>query len=165
MRPRPGGGPTCSIPSCLPLPSWACRPDECNPLSASGHPLPSSSIVGLGSPLPEACWHPLFPISFSLKLWPFIDFFSTLSLTAHLDPRGACRTSPAWPGGGGWVSEARSTGLSLYGRRPWDQRGQGLAPDHTTGQGEFRIQRLLTASLLCSILPVSPCVGRNRFTS
>ena len=53
------------------------------------------------------------------------------------------------------MSEARSTGLSLYGRGPWDQRRQALAQDHTASQGRIQIQRLLTAGLCCFILPAS----------
>lgn len=95
--------PTCSLPSCLPCVScWAPGPgDRMNVADPSAFAISCSPCpqLAIGSPLPEAYSHRHSPIPSSVEPSPFFDyFFSTLSLTAHLDPGGALRTSPAWPG-------------------------------------------------------------------
>ena len=119
-------------------------------------PPPILAQGALGLLLQMLCHTP--PCTFPLYSNPslMISSLSTLFLTAYLNPRE--HKGPALPGleGETRVSATRNPGLSLYGRGPWHQRGQGLAQDHTASQRQVQIQRfLLTACLQCSVLPAS----------
>ena len=101
------------------------------------------------------------PFHISFLLQPFSDDFFSLDSLPHctLKSQGAQRTSPAWPRRWNWVSAAWNPGLSLYGKGPWHQIGQGLAQDHTASQRQIQIQSfLLTGRFQCSILPASHSV-------
>ena len=65
---------------------------------------------------------------------------STLSITTGSDP--GQHEGPAQPGLEGEVGcpQHEAQDCLCTGRGPWDQRGQGLAQDHTASQGQIQIQ-------------------------